>query len=162
MKKFLFLLLFFPMLSYGCTEYVIGFRGKNNIFDNDAFITYAKMQNKCYKSFAPYQITEANKFIKNIKKSFDLYGYSQGAQSIILLLKDEAIKPNFIITIGAYHSVDVNFDRYNISYQNYFDDSGIGQKSPGIFLKVSHNAIQKEVNKIVFNLKENDMKLGKR
>ena len=155
MKKIVIKILFFiPIIANACTEYVIGFRGNNEVFDNSAFVEFATKQNKCYKSFAHHKINDAIKFIKFINKPYQLYGYSRGAQSIITLLKHNNIKPTFIITVGAYYSVDVNFDRYNIPYQNYFDRSGIGQKSLGIFLDVNHNEIQKEVNKVFFNLKE--------
>ncbi len=59
------------------------------------------------------------------------------------------IKPKYIITIGAYKTTDVDFTKYNIKFDNYFDYSGIGQKSPGVHIKnVSHLNMQKHVNKI--------------
>ena len=45
---------------------------------------------------------------------------------------------------------DVDFKKYDVKFDNYFDDSGRGQKSPGVFLSVSHSKIQKEVNKVIF------------
>ena len=58
--------------------------------------------------------------------------------------------PEYVITIGAYKTTNVNFDKYGIKYNNYFDHSGLGQSSPGVFLDVSHNKIQQKVNEIIF------------
>jgi hypothetical protein len=89
-----------------------------------------------------------------------LYGYSRGAVTVSRIVKDGRVQmPRYILTMGAHRTTDVNFDRYGVLYSNYFDDSGRGQQSPGIFLAVSHGEIQREVNK--FFKKEYDMRVAK-
>jgi hypothetical protein len=156
MKKWILkILLLVPVTVYACTGYVIGFKGKDNIFDTNAFTEYTNHIGYCNKLYSWHQHKDAVKFINSVDVTYQLYGFSKGAVSISIILKQSSVrKPEYVLTIGAYKTTDVNFDKNKIKYQNYFDNSGIGQKSPGIFLNVSHNEIQKEVNKIIFNLKE--------
>ena len=156
MKKWILItLLSIPVSVYACTGYVVGFKGKDDIFDTQAFTEYTNYIGYCNKLYSWNQHKDAIKFINSLDVKYQLYGFSKGAVSIAMVLKQVgAKKPEYVLTIGAYKTTDVNFDKNKIKYQNYFDNSGIGQKSPGIFLNVSHNEIQKEVNKIIFNLKE--------
>jgi hypothetical protein len=150
MKKFLFLLLCLPTISFACKGYVIGFKGLNDAFDRQAFISYANRIGYCGKSYSWNEITSPTKIISNTNLPYQLYGYSMGAVSIRNFLKTTSRKPEFILTIGAYRTTDVNFDSYGVRYENYFDRSGQGQLSPGTFLDVSHNRIQQEVNKRIW------------
>ena len=150
MKKFLFLLLCLPAISFACKGYVIGFKGINDVFDQQAFISYANHIGYCGKSYSWNEIKSPTKLISNINLPYQLYGYSMGAVSIRNFLKTISRNPEFILTIGAHRTTDVNFDSYGIRYENYFDNSGLGQASPGTFLNVSHNKIQQEVNKRIW------------
>lgn len=151
MKKLLLSLMFFSVNVFACTGYVIGFMGKDNVFDHRAFVEYAESSQYCHRVYPWYATLSAQKFISTLTIPYELYGYSQGAASIGIILNSQiSTKPKFIITIGAYRTADVNFDKFKILYVNYFDHSGKGQTSPGIFLDVPHNKIQQEVNKILF------------
>ena len=134
-----------PATSTACESYVIGFRGKGGAFDVTAFNKYVGHQ--CSKLYNADQTKTAIQFIQGIHTPYELYGFSLGAQSVATVLRNVTTKPNFVLTIGAYHSTDVNFDRYNIKYKNYFDASGRLQKSPGTFvLNVEHMKLQEYVN----------------
>ncbi len=132
--------------AYACDSYVIGFKGMNGAFDHQAFKDY--VGTKCSKLYDANQTQEALNFINTISKPYELYGFSLGAQSVRTVLKNARIKPKFVLTIGAYHTTNVNFDRYEVNYKNYFDASGTKQTSPGIHVKnVDHMQMQKYVNK---------------
>jgi hypothetical protein len=144
------LLCLFCYSVIACEGIVIGFKGNNDTFDHKAFAEYADKQKYCAKSFSWYQTKEAANLINNLTIPYQLYGYSKGAASVSKVLRKPLLsKPVFVITIGAYRTTDVNFDRYKVYYVNYFDSSGIGQRSAGIFLNVSHWEIQREVNKLI-------------
>ena len=53
--------------------------------------------------------------------------------------------PTFVITVGAYKTTDVNFEKFNVVFINFFDDSGKGSLSPGLYISVSHHRIMKYV-----------------
>ena len=147
-------MIFYSTSSFACGQYVVGFKGINDIFDNDAFIEYANKKKSCYKAFSHLEVDQAVKFISKINMPYQLYGYSAGAGSVgrlLLLLKNHKIAlPYYIITIGAYRTTDVNFTSYNIKYHNYFDESGLGQKSPGITITgIGHDKIQKFINRSI-------------
>jgi hypothetical protein len=151
MKKYILTILtLIPIIAYSCNGYVIGFKGKNDVFDNTAFSEYVKHKNYCKKTFSWNQHSDAIKFIERINVNYQLYGFSKGAETVSQVLKQTLKQPEYVITVGAYKTVDVNFDKYNVKYNNYFDHSGLGQSSPGIFLDVSHSKIQQKVNKIIF------------
>ena len=138
-----------PILVHACSGYVIGFKGLDDVFDNNAFQDYSKNLNYCNKVYSWHQRESALKFVHKLNVKYQLYGYSKGAETVSYLLKHTKGKmPEYVITVGAYKTTDVNFDKYQIKYDNYFDNSGIGQRSPGIFIDVSHNQIQQEVNKL--------------
>jgi len=144
------LALFLPIVANACSGYVFGFKGLNEHFDNEAFDVYVKRIGYCSKTYSWNQEEDAKRVIKSLKVPYQLYGFSKGAITVSTLLKSELKRPEYVLTIGAYKTVDVNFDKYGVKYNNYFDDSGRGQRSPGIFLDVPHLMMQKEVNKIVW------------
>lgn len=150
MKSLALFALLFPSTAISCAGYVVGFKGINDNFDNAAFIDYSRKTNYCYKAYSWNQTKQATKFINNLTVPYHLYGYSMGAGSIKEVLNTVTKRPEFVITIGAYKNTDVNFTEYNIKFENYFDDSGVGQTSPGKFVFVPHNKIQQAVNKLVF------------
>ncbi len=151
MNKILFLLIIVPLTSYAnCDLYIIGFGGLNNHFDHQSFKFYAEKKNACYKSFKWSEQVIALNYINQLNTDFELYGFSKGAETVSKLIKQYKIKPSYILTIGAYKTTDVDFTKYNIKFQNYFDHSGIGQKSPGIFIKnIHHLNMQKHINKLL-------------
>ena len=151
MKKIIALFLYlFCYSAIACEGIVVGFKGIDDVFDHKAFAKYAEKQKYCVKSFSWHQTKEAVKLISNLTIPYQLYGYRKGAESVSQVLRHTTLKkPEFVITIGAYRTTDVNFDRYNVSYVNYFDSSGVGQRSAGIFLNVAHWEIQKEVNNLI-------------
>lgn len=136
----------FSNIAYACDSYVIGFRGLGGAFDTTAFKQY--VGNKCSRLYNSNQTLEAVSFINNITVPYELYGFSLGAQSVKIVLKNAYIKPSYVLTIGAYHTTNVNFDRYGVRYNNYFDESGKLQKSPGTYVpNVQHMKMQEYVNK---------------
>ena len=149
MKKYILsILMFIPIIAVACDGYVIGFKGEKDAFDISAFKEYVRQLNYCSKTYSWNQRDDAINFIKQLKVEYQLYGFSKGAQTVSYLIKHKKLKPEYVITIGAYKKTDVNFDSYEIKYNNYFDASGKGQLSPGTFLNVLHFEMQKEVNKI--------------
>jgi hypothetical protein len=153
-KLILLLLMLYSISGIACDRYVVGFRGINDIFDNDAFVEYADKKKSCYKAFSHLEVDQAVKFISKIDMPYQIYGYSAGARSVgralAFLKKDKIMMPYYIITIGAYRTADVNFTRYNIEYHNYFDESGLGQRSPGItIIGIGHDKIQKFINRSI-------------
>ncbi len=148
MKLLILLLLFYSTNIYSCSGYVIGFKGLNEVFDIKSFNDYVKTTNYCSKIYNWNQEKEAIMFINDLQDPYQLYGFSRGAASVFTIMNQlNSKKPEYIITVGAYKTANVNFDKFQVKYQNYFDHSGRGQKSPGIFLDVSHADIQREVNK---------------
>jgi hypothetical protein len=152
MINVLIVFLLFPCVSIACDLYVIGFRGKGEAFDQVAFNEYAGTA--CSRTYNAEQISEALGFIKTINKPYELYGFSLGAISVATVLKNVTSKPEFVLTIGAHSTADVDFDKYGVRYKNYFDNSGKLQKSPGIHVKnIPHMYMQKYVNKNLRNEK---------
>ena len=149
MKTILTIALLFPMIANACSGYVIAFRGLNDVFDQSALNVYASRINYCSKTFSWHKEKDAIEFIEKLDVSYQLYGFSRGAGSVATVLKQVKTKPEYVITIGAYKTTNVDFDKYNVRYDNFFDNSGIGQRSPGMYLNVPHNKIQSEVNKIL-------------
>jgi len=149
MKTIITILLMFPLVATACNGYVIAFKGLNDAFDNEALSVYANRIAYCSKSFSWNREKDAIKFIETLNVPYQLYGFSRGAQTVSVVLNTVKVKPEYIITIGAYKTANVNFDKHNVRYDNFFDQSGVGQKSPGVYLNVPHNMIQKEVNKIL-------------
>ena len=137
------------MFGSAQAQTVIGFRGKNGAFDEQAFIQYAEKRNASGLILHADQINYAINQIKN-SDSYELYGYSLGAVSVARVLKEVErkglTKPRYTVTVGAYYSTDVDFRKYNIKFDNYFDASGAGQRSPGKHIGgVSHSAIMRYV-----------------
>lgn len=150
MKKIIYAALLLPTIALACKGYVIGFKGKHDIFDQHSFTAYAKSVEYCAKSYSWQDTNSAKQLIKNTTVPYQLYGYSMGVVSVKRILTQDLRKPEFILTIGAYRTADVNFEGYGVRYANYFDHSGLGQTSPGIFLNVSHDKIQQEVNRTIW------------
>ena len=154
MKKIpILLFLFLLFFSSSAEEHgiIIGFRGQNESFDQRAFEKFAKKRNLIPITVSPYKISSAVTIINNHNGYYELYGYSLGAYSISKLIRildsRKMNMPGHITTVGAYHSTDVDFSKYNISFSNYFDNSGSRQKSPGtLLLNVRHDRIQEHVN----------------
>jgi hypothetical protein len=147
--KIYIVLLAFPLTSLACDGYVIGFGGLNGMFDRKAFDEYANIQGYCARSYAWQDKDKATLFIRDITVPHQLYGFSKGAETVSKVLKEVDKKPNFILTVGAYKTVNVNFTKYGIPFQNFFDASGKGQKSPGVFLNKRHNQMQEAVNRLL-------------
>lgn len=147
MQAFAFVLIaLFSSLTYACDSYVVGFKGKNQAFDQKAFETY--VGSKCAALYPAEQTEQAIKFINTLSVPYELYGFSLGAQSVRTVLTKTTTKPTFVLTIGAYHTANVNFDKYGVKYKNYFDSSGTRQLSPGIHVPgVPHMKMQEYVNK---------------
>ena len=148
-KTIISFLLFLPLVANACNGYVIAFRGLNDVFDQSALNVYASRLAYCSKTFSWHKEKDAIEFISTINVPYQLYGFSRGAGSVATVLKQVKTKPEYVITIGAYKTTNVDFGKYNVRYDNFFDNSGICQRSPGMYLNVPHNKIQSEVNKIL-------------
>ena len=148
MKLFLFLLLLATSVAQAeCNSYVIGFRGQGGAFDQAAFDQYAEKQADCSVVYNFEEISSAVDFINQTSGSYQLYGFSAGASSVGQVLKKVRRMPNFVLTIGAWYTTDVDFSDYEINFDNFFDDSGRRQQSPGIHVyNVSHGKMQEYVN----------------
>jgi len=147
MKKTVLLLALVSNLGYACDGYVIGFKGLNDAFDHKAFEVYYTNLNYCGLSYSWQNTKQATELIKTTQVPYQLYGFSKGAETVASILKTTLAKPpEYVVTIGAYKTADVDFTKYSIKFNNYFDFSGQGQKSPGVFLNVQHHKMQSEVN----------------
>jgi hypothetical protein len=148
MKLFLFLFLLVTSVACAeCSSYVIGFRGAGGAFDQAAFDRYAERNAACSLVYNSDEIDSAANFINQTTGSYQLYGFSAGASAIVQVLKKVKRMPNFVLTIGAWYTTDVDFGDYEINFDNFFDESGRQQKSPGIHVyNISHGKMQEYVN----------------
>ena len=161
MRTLFFILMLLPSISSACESYVIGFKGINNVFDDNAFRQYAMKHKACSLAYSWNQVHTAVKFINGTNKRYQLYGFSKGAESIGQVLRTVKRKPYHIVTIGAYHTANVNYGRYSISTQNYFDSSGRRNASPGTHIRgVDHQDMQRYVNRYYFGIKQCQRKNG--
>jgi hypothetical protein len=148
LRKFLIVMLLSPVIAWACSGWVIGFRGQNEVFDYEAFADYAELKGRCVRSFRWQDHEAAEQIMSRIQLPYELYGFSRGAETVRLLLERGRVRPDSVITVGAFRTVNVNFDRYGIPYRNYFDRSGQGQLSPGVYLDVDHGRVQRTVVEI--------------
>lgn len=148
-KLIVILSLLFPVYaSGGCTLKIIGFKGLDGIWDEGAFIDYTNIHGACYKIYNWEQVSDAVRYINSSTTPYQLYGFSRGAVSVAAILSNVGRMPEYVITIGAWHTANLNFSRYGVQYSNYFDDSGRYQKSPGKYIPgVPHLKIQEYVNR---------------
>ena len=161
MKALLFSLMLLPSISNACESYVIGFKGINGVFDDNAFRQYAMKYKACSLAYSWNQAHNAVKFINSTNKRYQLYGFSKGAESVGQVLRSVKHKPYHVVTIGAYHTANVNYSAYGVSTQNYFDGSGSRNRSPGTHIRgVDHEAMQGYVNRYYFGIKPCQQKKG--
>jgi hypothetical protein len=150
MKKIIIkiLLVLVPHIAVAkCSSYVIGFRGQGGAFDHVAFENYARVRNLCAVAYNHTEIKQAKSFIDSMNKPYMLYGFSAGAASVAYIFKTVKKKPGYILTIGALYSTRLDFDKFDVDYDNFFDESGRGQRSPGIHVTgVPHMRMQQYVN----------------
>jgi hypothetical protein len=147
-KNGLLLAAVFSFHIHACTGYIIGFKGLEDAFDTAAFRQYADRLGYCNKVYSWHEDKKAVQYVDQLKVPYQLYGFSKGAQTVSTILGRVKHRPEFVITIGAYKTTNVDFTNYKVNFVNYFDESGKGQKGPGIFLNVLHFEMQKEVNRI--------------
>lgn len=137
-----------PQTESTCDSYVIGFRGLNRAFDQTSFDRYADWRGSCSLVYDYTEVVEAVSFVDHIQEPYELYGYSAGAVAVGQILPRVARLPEYVITVGALSSVNVDFSRYGIRFDNYFDDSGRQQRSPGRYIPgVAHDRIQAYINR---------------
>jgi hypothetical protein len=141
------LLLLFPIHAIACSNYVIGFKGLNDVFDHASFNQYANHLGACAKVYKWHQYIQAVQFVEQNRVKYTVYGFSKGAEATFKFMQLVGHKPTFIVTVGAHGTTNVNFSQFGVEFLNVFDYSGKGQQSPGIHLSVSHYKIQQEANK---------------
>ena len=152
MKKLLIALtLLCPLETYANDCVIIGFRGLKGQFDQTAFEDYAKLRG-LYPITLYHEDLDIAMSIVEDEKCYYLYGFSKGAESVMKVVKAAYDKlypsPIEVMTIGAYKTANVDFRPYNIQFKNYFDESGKGQRSPGIHVAgIPHNKMQQYVLK---------------
>jgi hypothetical protein len=141
------IIMFFLLTTIANADILIGFKGKHGQFDHKAFNELAAK-----KKLKPVIANETNQLhLNNLiqNNNYELYGYSRGAaivSYVVRMVHDNNMnKPKFVTTVGAYKTTDVDFRKYNIKFKNYFDHSGRGQRSPGIFVNVPHDKIMRYV-----------------
>jgi hypothetical protein len=131
-----------------CDSYVVGFRGLNRAFDQQAFDQYADQRGSCSLVYDYTEADAAAQFVDAVAEPYELYGYSAGAVAVRQVLQRAQRLPEYAITVGALASVDVDFARYGIRFDNWFDESGRGSRSPGRYIpNVPHDRIQSYINK---------------
>ena len=134
--------------TWDCDSYVVGFRGLNRAFDQPAFDQYAERRGSCSLVYNYTEADLATQFVDTVVEPYELYGYSAGAVAVGQVLRQAQRLPSYVITVGALASVDVNFARYGVRFDNWFDESGRGSRSPGRYIpRVSHDRIQAYVNR---------------
>ena len=130
-----------------CDSYIVGFRGLNRAFDQQAFDQYADRRGSCSLVYDYTEFDQAAEFVDSIAEPFELYGYSAGAVAVRRVLQRAQRLPEYVVTVGALASVDVNFSSWGIRFDNWFDASGKGSRSPGRYIPgVAHDRIQAYVN----------------
>ena len=143
----IFFLLFCNTVWAECDSYVIGFRGLGGQFDHAAFEQYAAQRASCSLVYNYTEIDAAIEWIHSADRPYELYGFSAGASSVAQIVPRVARKPDYVVTVGAWYTTDVDFGRYGIDFDNYFDDSGRQQQSPGTHVYgVAHYKMQAHVN----------------
>jgi len=132
------------------TGIIIGIRGSQERFDQQAFEDFAKKRNLTPVITSPYYMDRALTVIKHHNGYYELYGYSLGAQTVkqivAYLHQTRGRMPDRIITVGAHRKTTVDFSGYNINFENYFDGSGKGNPAPGKHLIVTHDKIMRHVS----------------
>jgi len=152
MKKLIATILtIWPLQTYANDCVIIGFRGLTGQFDQTAFEDYAKLRG-LYPITLYHEDLDIAMSIVEDEKCYYLYGFSKGAESVMKVVKAAYNKlypsPIEVMTIGAYKTANVDFRPYNIQFKNYFDESGKGQRSPGIHVAgIPHNKMQQYVLK---------------
>lgn len=148
MRYLIFLFLFISS-SAMAKDFIIGFKGMNEQFDTEAFIEFAHKKNLKPYVFGANQVSSAVKLIKIKKQNYQLYGYSLGAVSVretLTTLKKENVRmPTFVMTVGAHKTTNVNFKDFDVDFLNFFDDSGKGSTSPGLYISIPHSQIMRYV-----------------
>lgn len=136
----------------GAGEFIVGFRGHNNVFDHKAFIEFARQRNLEPIEFGAHDVEKAARYISSRSEDYELYGFSAGAWSVKQVLSLQHMThgrmPRHVTTVGAHPSVDVDFAKWNVSFSNYFDDSGRKHRSPGQHMSVPHGRAMQHVNQI--------------
>ncbi len=131
-----------------CDSYIVGFRGLNRAFDQRAFDQYADQRGSCSLVYDYTEADLATQFVDTIAEPYELYGYSAGAVAVRQVLQRAQRLPQYVMTVGALASVDVDFTRYGVRFDNWFDESGRGSRSPGRYIpRVSHDRIQAYINR---------------
>ena len=131
-----------------CDSYVVGFRGLNRAFDQPAFDQYADQRGSCSLVYDYTEADLATKFVDAVAEPYELYGYSAGAVAVSQVLQRAQRPPQYVITVGALASVDVNFAQFGVRFDNWFDESGRGSRSPGRYIpQVPHDRIQAYINR---------------
>jgi hypothetical protein len=131
-----------------CDSYIVGFRGLNRAFDQRAFDQYADRRGSCSLVYDYTEADAAAQFVDAVAGPYELYGYSAGAVAVRQVLQRAQRLPQYVITVGALASVDVDFTQYGVRFDNWFDESGRGSQSPGRYIpKVSHDRIQAYINR---------------
>ena len=147
--RYLIFLFLFVSSSVIAKDFIIGFKGMNEQFDTEAFIEFAQKRNLKPYVFSANQVSSAVRLIKSKKENYQLYGYSLGAVSVretLTTLKKENVRmPTFVMTVGAHKTTNVNFKDFDVNFLNFFDDSGKGSTSPGLYISVPHNQIMRYV-----------------
>lgn len=137
-----------PAPTSDCDSYIVGFRGLNKAFDQRAFDQYADGRGSCSLVYDYTEADLATQFVDTVVEPYELYGYSAGAVAVGQVLKRAQRPPQYVITVGALSSVDVDFSRYGVRFDNWFDESGRGSRSPGRYIpRVSHDRIQAYINR---------------
>jgi hypothetical protein len=143
------LLLFVASASAEPQGIIIGFRGSQEQFDQQAFEDFAKKRNLKPIATSPYYMGRAVDMIERHRGYYELYGYSLGAQAvrqtIVYLHQAQRSMPGRVTTVGAHAKTNVDFTAYGIAFSNYFDSSGAGNRAPGRHLSVSHGQIMRYV-----------------
>lgn len=143
MKTILFLLAVL-ISNTAAADVIIGYKGKNGAFDYQAFYQFANKRKLTPVVLDSFDINRSLKIIRE-HLIYELYGYSLGAASVThimrLIEKEKLHKPRYILTVGAYRTTDVDFSKYNVKFDNFFDASGTGTKSPGKHIGASHSEI---------------------
>jgi len=128
---------------------IIGFRGSQEQFDQQAFEDFAKKRNLKPIATSPYYMGRAVDMIERYQGYYELYGYSLGAQAvrqtIVYLHQARGPMPGRVTTVGAHAKTNVDFAPYGIAFSNYFDYSGHGNRAPGQHLAVPHDQIMRYV-----------------
>ncbi len=145
-------------LAQACDSWVVGFGGLRGQFDQAAFETWSRPRAQCNRVFVWDQRRAALAFIDGLRVPYELYGFSKGAETVLWLVPRVHTRPRYVITLGGWRTVNFDFGRWAVPFDNWFDQSGAGNYGPGTHVPgVRHSQLQAWANDHYYSCRNNGL-----